>query len=122
MYTAETIALCALEVFVHLPSSLLPKDFSVVTIDVSEDASLRTIEVEQLEANWSTHPAPFVLAKLGDEWVRENKQLLLRVPSAVIPQEWNVLINPTHPDFDKQVTIANVEPFMFDVRMRKTGE
>ena len=55
---------------------------------------------------------------IGNEFLKTKKSLLLKVPSAIIPEETNVLINPAHPDF-KKVKIIKASPFQFDTRLFK---
>jgi len=76
------------------------------------------MSLSDLPADWRTHPAPPQLADLGSAWVKTNKTLLLRVPSVIIEKEFNILINPGHPDI-KFVTIGKVEDFKFDDRLLK---
>ena len=72
--------------------------------------------IADLPANWRDYPPPPALADLGVQWVTVLETLLLRVPSAVVAQEHNVLINPLHPDMS-HITIAQVEPYQFDARL-----
>lgn len=115
LYTAENIALCALETLVHISTSTL-QDFSIATIQIPDEASVETLESDQLPNNWDKYPAPAILAQVGDRWLQSNLSLLLRVPSVIVPQEFNVLVNPLHPEFSR-VNLANVEPFVFDERL-----
>ncbi|MEX0272765.1 MAG: RES family NAD+ phosphorylase, partial [Flavobacteriaceae bacterium] len=66
--------------------------------------------------NWRGHPPLELTQKIGDGFIRENKHLALRVPSAIVVGEYNYLINPLHTDFNK-VTIVQTELFGFDQRL-----
>lgn len=108
IYTSENKALTILEVLVHMNENQIPNDYVMVTID-SPDSSVQTISTNQeitLDHSQDT----------GDKFVNENKYLLLRVPSIVVPGEYNVLINPFHPNFE-YVTIEKMEAFEFDWRL-----
>jgi len=69
-------------------------------------------------ANWRSYPAPEALADLGTRWAHEQKTPVLAVPSAVIPQELNYLLNPLHSRF-KRIRVGNPEAFRFDPRLRR---
>jgi len=71
-----------------------------------------------LPANWRRYPPPEALAELGTRWARDLKSPVLAVPSAVIPQELNYVLNPVHPDF-KRIRVGNPEAFRFDPRLRR---
>jgi RES domain-containing protein len=115
--TSNTLSLSALEYLVHLDVDLVPNDLASIEIAIVDDTATRTVEVSKLPRLWRTYPAPEFLADIGDEWHDQGKDLLLSVPSAVIPNERNVLINPTHPDFARSVRIIKSESFAFDDRL-----
>jgi RES domain-containing protein len=87
-----------------------------VYADVPADLAVAVIEVSDLPRDWRALPAPESLAGLGMEWLQSAETALLEVPSAVIPQESNYLINPAHPDFSR-IEVGDPEPFVFDSRM-----
>jgi RES domain-containing protein len=116
IYTSKSRALAALEYFVHLPLSLVPPDLKIVSLQIPDKTALEEISLSDLPADWRTHPAPPQLAEFGSAWVKTNKTLLLRVPSVIIEKEFNILINPGHPDI-KLVTIGIIEDFKFDDRL-----
>jgi len=72
----------------------------------------------ELPASWRSYPPPEALADLGTRWARELKSPVLAVPSAVIPQELNYLLNPLHADC-KRVRAGKPEAFRFDPRLRR---
>ena len=74
------------------------------------------IRVSQLEEDWRADPAPEHLAEIGLRWLREGKTAVLTVPSAVIPQETNYLLNPRHPTFGR-IRTGTPQRFSFDPRM-----
>lgn len=116
VYTSSTLSLAALELLVHLDPEDVPDDLVAMTIEVPDDARPRVISRDSLPRDWSRvhdHPA---CAAIGDAWVAEGSSLLLLVPSAVVPEEWNLLINPGHPRA-REVKVRAVRPFSFDPRL-----
>ena len=101
---------------VHVPLVRVPKNLSIATIAVPDDAPAETITEEMLPNNWRQHPAPVELEEIGTCWIEERRSLLLRVPSAVVKGDYNVLINPAHSEM-KGVEIAAVEPYLLDERL-----
>jgi RES domain-containing protein len=116
LYTSETRALATVEFLVHVFLPFAPIDLSVATIEVPDDVTREVIEPSGLPHNWCNYPAPLVLADLGTSWAKSNRSLLLRVPSAVVQHEYNVLINPEHPDMAR-VVIVGVEYYAPDERL-----
>lgn len=114
--TSENISLAAMELLVNLPVADLPDDLRLITIDVPDEISMRVISSDDLPKGWRHYPPPRSLSEMGTEWIRTEESLILRVPSAVIPQEWNVLLNPQHSEMNR-VEILSVEPFGFDKRL-----
>jgi RES domain-containing protein len=64
---------------------------------------------------WMSYPSPHELSEIGDKWKWENSNLVLKVPSAVVKNEWNYLVNPSHQDFPR-VRVLSVEEYLFDAR------
>ena len=97
IYAAETASLALLELLVHIDSSLLP---SYTLFPVDFDKSLVSIvEPSKLPRNWRTYPGPAVLKRMGDEWLESLSSPVLKVPSVIVPHEWNYLFNPEHSKF-----------------------
>ena len=118
LYTSSTRALAALEVLVHLQANQVkPIDFSLVTL-FAPDNSISEIKYEVIKAEINKYGLTANFKSIGDEWIKNNKSLLLKVPSIVIPEEYNFLINPLHKDFHK-IKIDDVKPFDFDRRLVK---
>ena len=118
IYTAESRSLATVEYLVHLPMSLIPVDIYLAEIHVPDHVNCAQIDPETLPEDWTTSPPPFSLSRKGEEWIRSHESLLLRVPSAVVRMEWNVLINPNH-ESASEITIASIAPFSFDDRLLK---
>ena len=123
VYTSETRALAALEYLVHVPLALAPPDLSILAIDVPDGTDVKTLEAASLPRDWKTYPPPQALAAIGTKWARAGETLLLRVPSVVVDDEFNFLINPYHPQF-KRLRPHPPQPFKLDRRLleqKQTG-
>jgi RES domain-containing protein len=110
VYAASNPALAVLEVRVHLdlPPDLLPDDYVLVTIDLGD------LSVEDL-AQMPAAPRTF-----GDTWLQEQRTPVLRVPSAIVPESPNLLLNPAHPEAPA-ARILDTRRFMFDPRLWRPG-
>ncbi|PIV83800.1 MAG: RES superfamily protein [Nitrospirae bacterium CG_4_10_14_3_um_filter_53_41] len=118
IYTSESRSLATVEYLIHMPLSLVPEDLSIALIKISGKIASKNIQKSELPANWRDSPPPLRLAEIGNAWLLKGSSLLLRVPSAVVEHEYNILIDPGHPDM-KSVSIQSVEPYHFDVRLFK---
>ncbi|MEH0198308.1 RES family NAD+ phosphorylase [Caulobacter sp. CCNWLY153] len=107
LYAAASPSLAVLEVLVHLdlPPDLLPLDYRLLWIHVPDDAPSLALEA-----------VPRDSVAIGDAFLIAGEALCLRVPSQVVPQEINTLINPRHPAF-AGVRVEREEPFRFDPRL-----
>jgi RES domain-containing protein len=115
-YTSEHQSLAMLEYFVHLDSGDPPPDLVLAVAEAPAALLLERIDRNDLPANWRETPAPPSLTKFGDEFVKRAGSVALLVPSALAPTEFNWLLNPAHPDFQK-IVIREVEPLGYDQRM-----
>lgn len=99
VYTSESLALAELEMLVHLPTDRLLASYVAFRAHVPSER-IDVLDREVLPSNWRSDPAPQSIREIGDEWLWAETSLALRVPSAVVPSEDNVLINPSHPGFE----------------------
>lgn len=118
VYSSTSLSLAALELFVHLEPDCMPDDLHSVEAKFPDLASVEEFSVAQLPKNWRDFPAPAFLQDLGTKWLRERRSLLLIVPSAVNPDEKNVLVNPLHSEATMLSHVSS-KPFYFDPRMWK---
>ena len=118
VYASESLALASLEVLVHLDLDLPPNDLLALQIDIPASVSLTDLPLADLPRNWRRHPAPRSLPKLGDAWLDGGESAVLRVPSALIPSEFNYLINPLHSDA-RLITVVARSRYAFDPRLIK---
>jgi RES domain-containing protein len=100
VYLAGTPALAVLEMAVHLDRPGLLGSFVLIPCEF-DDAFVARVHPSALPREWRRSPAPAELAGIGDEWVERARSAVLAVPSAVIQQETNYLLNPRHPDFSR---------------------
>lgn len=119
IYTGGSISLSALELIAHLNTADFKQEFKLLTIDVDVDAAtIPEIKPDSLPSNWKSVESYPELQKMGSNWYRSSSHLLLKVPSALIPQESNYLINTSHPDFAQKVSVYATKPFIWDERLR----
>lgn len=113
VYLADSLALAVLETLVHMEREHLPDDLVARRIEIPDDA----VEVlETVPAEWLSDPLRRQTRRFGDAWVREGRSLALRVPSAVIPQEFNLLLNPQHSRAG-EMRMLDEHPFSLDPRV-----
>jgi RES domain-containing protein len=115
VYAAEHPAAALTEILVHVAREDLPDSFQMITIDVDEDASVETIEPESLPNDWLSNVAATRAA--GDRWLAEARSLALRVPSALVPDAWNVLLNPAHGE-NARMRVVKAAHAPLDPRLR----
>jgi RES domain-containing protein len=116
LYTCQSRALCLAEVAVHLPLSSIPNDYYLTSILLPKTAVQMHDKV--LHKSWKNFPYSQLTRNIGDAFIKANKFLILKVPSAVVQGDFNFLINPHHSSFYK-VKISSTEPFEFDSRLFK---
>lgn len=120
VYAAESRALATLEVSVHLDlSEDLPTDRFYVEIDIPDDLEILELSIDDLPENGDAKPPILETQLIGDDFVISNDAAVLKVPSAIVPPEFNYLINPNHPDANK-ITVHSKTPLTFDPRLKKT--
>lgn len=118
VYLSGGLSLAALELFVHLTPEDARLQFSAIRVDVPAAIAAAQLSVAELPANWRDEPPPDSCKALGSNWIEKAEAALLRVPSIIVPSEFNYLLNPAHQDFRKIIAHAP-QPFGFDARMWK---
>ncbi len=114
VYCATSLALAAMEMFVHLDPSVAPEDMVAVEVAAPDDLAVEEVALRSLPKQWRATEVE--TTEVGTAWARSGRTALLRVPSAVVEGEWNVLLNPVHAEFGRIAVVA-VRPFLFDERM-----
>jgi RES domain-containing protein len=121
IYTGGSLALSCLEKLAHSPgTSIYSGDFSVTIIEIPGILPIKEITVTQLaklNTYWYKVINYPVTQQLGDVWLSKMETAILKVPSAIIDLEYNYLLNPAHPDYDK-IKIRGVDKFTFDPRLK----
>jgi RES domain-containing protein len=117
LYTSSSRALAALEVLVHIPAAIPLKDFVLVSIELPEN-NMEEIRFNGIKNEFEKKGLGASFHSIGDEWVRKNRSLVLKVPSLIIPEEYNYLVNPDHHLFSK-IKIKGKKEFSFDSRLLK---
>ena len=116
VYAASHLSLAALEYLVHIDAEDAPDDLVALSIGVPDDVAELVRAPASLPADWRQTPSPPQCQAIGGEWARRGRELLLRVPSVLVPEESNVLVNPMHPDAVR-VRIIESRHFSYDVRL-----
>lgn len=117
VYCSESRALAAMELFVNLDPSLAPPELVFIAVDVPEDM-ITVVKLADLPSNWNDYPAPDDVKDVGTEWIAKKASAALVVPSVVMPEERNLLLNPEHADIGR-IKIGKPIKFTFDGRMWK---
>jgi RES domain-containing protein len=114
IYLASSRSLAVLESLAHLSPTNLPDDIFMLIIEVADD--FMEVNIKTLPDNWNEYPEPNILKQIGNSFLQKNEHLLLKVPSAIIKEEFNYLMNPLHPKA-MEVKIISKSPFLFDRRL-----
>jgi RES domain-containing protein len=118
IYTASSRALACLENAVHRDQIGLKQLFSVMTIECPGELVTEAILLNELPRGWSDYDKMFATQRIGERWISENRTAVLQVPSSIIEEEVNYLLNPLHPDF-KKIKVVKTQPFVFDSRIKQ---
>lgn len=120
VYTSRTRALACLETVVHLGAGGLPLNRYLVRLDIPDAvwADAREETPASLPVGWDAEPAGRASIAFGSAWIRSGSSALLIVPSVIVPEELNVLINPRHPD-SAQISAAKVRRWLYDPRLAR---
>lgn len=117
IYSAESRSLALVEVLAGTDDSdrLIKQEWVLLSAEIPEECIEKPARVPD---DWRQYPHSPAPQAFGAEWVQTQRSVALRVPSVVVPGEFNYLLNPAHPDF-KRVKIGKPEPFSFDPRLAK---
>lgn len=118
VYTSESRALATLEVSVHLDlSEDLPDDRYYVEIDIPDSLPILEVHINDLPLDWDSKPPNTTTQIIGDDFVLYNQAAILKVPSSIVPEEYNYLLNPFHPEFHK-IHKIKAHKMQFDSRIK----
>lgn len=114
VYASSSRALAVLETVVHAGQTVFPSHH-VIEVGVPDDLDIENVDTHYLSNEWQSNPAPLELQSIGQNWLVGGSTVLLRAPSAIVPQENNYVINPAHPDFAR-LRLSEPIPFKIDGR------
>jgi RES domain-containing protein len=114
-YAATHRSLAILEYRAHIELALMPDDLVIATLEIPDDVSITSTPA--LPENWKEYPAPASLRKIGDRVIAEARGAMMLIPSVLVPQENNVLLNPLHADAARMVRQRRLVPFLYDRRL-----
>jgi RES domain-containing protein len=120
IYTASSRSLACLESVVHRSQSGLNQLFNILTIECPPELNIKIVKLNDLPADWMEFSQMHFTQAIGDGWVMEKSSAVLQVPSSILNEEVNYLLNPNHQDF-KLVKLIKVQPFVFDSRIKQQG-
>ncbi|MEM1406994.1 MAG: RES family NAD+ phosphorylase [Bacteroidota bacterium] len=116
IYTSSTVSLCALELLAHTSGVRPAGSYKMMKIEIDDSVKLFEVLKQQLLENWNSLAAYHTTQMLGNQWYVLREYLILKVPSAIIPSEYNFVINTLHPAFGRRVKIKEVDDFFWDRR------
>jgi RES domain-containing protein len=116
IYTSATASLAILEILAHLGSARALTAWVLIECRF-EPALVTSLDPSTLPPLWQRYPAPAGVQALGDHWIDAGSSAVLAVPSVLVPQEKNYLLNPAHPDF-AMIEILRPVPFELDARLQ----
>jgi RES domain-containing protein len=117
IYTSENRALTVLEYSANVPLFDIPRSLSITTFQIP-DGSWMKLNISELPGNWNQNPVPKETMEYGAGLLKTNQFLALRIPSAILPEEFNYIINPQFADIGL-VKIIDVRDFAYDIRVKK---
>lgn len=117
IYTAGSVALACLENLVHRDAAVLQAPYKLMKIEVPDTVSVMDLDETGLKENWWGEQL-LNTREIGDQWLQSLQSCVLKVPSAIIQQEYNFLLNPGHPHFS-QIRLDSVQDFRFDRRLKE---
>lgn len=112
VYMAQSVALAVLENLVHMSRQDFPTGYVRITATVPDDIAI----LSEIDLRGNRSLKDLSTRALGDAWLDREPSAVLKVRSAVVPEEWNYLLNPRHPDFSR-IVVHQPEPFVFDERL-----
>jgi RES domain-containing protein len=116
VYTSESRALALIEYSVNINLNDIPRSLTMVTIEIPDD--VLDFSMAALPGDWKTSPAPNSTKDFGSEKLKLASHPVLRVPSVVLPEEFNYLLNPAFPKATASFKIVSVKDFVYDLRIK----
>jgi len=116
VYTSEHRSLALCEILVHIKGMKRTDDYRMLCIDIPDKYPIGTLDKKDYPKEWTQRSSLNYTQDIGDAFIRQEDTIALKVPSVIIPQEYNVLLNPYHPKF-KYVKLSEVEILTIDKRL-----
>lgn len=116
IYVATSISLAMIEMLVHLQKSQLLNSYTLLSLEIP-DQQIAQLDTSSLSNNWKSYPAPDETMDIGDSWLESYSSVGLLVPSVIVPQEYNALLNPRHHELITYLQAVKTEPLNFDQRL-----
>jgi RES domain-containing protein len=117
IYTGSSRSLSTLEMVAHRSYINISSQYKLLIISISDESLIKEIDIRDLPENWKSIEAYVELQEIGSKWYLSNESLVLKVPSAIIPQEYNYIINTKHPLFATHIILKEVDDFVWDNRL-----
>jgi RES domain-containing protein len=117
IYTGSSRSLSTLEMVAHRSYINISSQYKLLIILISDESFIKEIDIRDLPENWKSIEAYVELQEIGSKWYHSNESLVLKVPSSIIPQEFNYIINTKHPMFATQIILQNVDDYVWDNRL-----
>jgi len=119
IYTSEHASLAAWEKIVHVTSfANLPQNLLLVKIEIPDGIEIQSVPQKVLVKGWASFPFALETIDYGTSFLQKKEHLALKVPSVIIPDEYNIILNPLHPDI-RDCKVVSTIPFVFDQRVSK---
>lgn len=117
LYTSSSRSLALLETLAHTPAKMLDqKTYMLISLALPDSINIEELDKNKLSPGWNAPDTRPLTKKLGDKFLQRNNGLLLAVPSVLMPEENNYLINPLHRDSNK-IKITFKRRIQFDIRV-----
>lgn len=118
LYTGSSRSLSTLELVVHKGAVTPLENYKVMVISIAdEDTLYKQVLQKDLPVNWRKFDAYSALQQIGADWINSQETLILKVPSAINPMEYNFIINTEHPLFTSKVKLVRTEAYFWDSRL-----
>ena len=116
VYFAASRAMAVMEVLVHVRPDQVESKFALGVFELPDTDAL-TIATKDLPSDWKSLEYVDELKKIGSRFIIDKKYLIMRAPSTILEEEYNILLNPAHP-LAKDVKMVDCRPFVFDRRFK----
>ena len=117
VYTSATLSLAILEILVHLESdAVLESRYRHIAADIPEGITIERLSLRKRHPLWAANPPGEHSRRIGDAWGGSCRSAALLIPSAIVPSEMNILLNPLHRDFSR-IIIHKPQKIVLDARL-----